>query len=316
MLITRHLVADMPGKRFDFAEKGKMLIGAVMYPVQTYRWRQFLKAQPNLSALAESVPHLNSRIHRPYLSMQLKCAERVDMLMAHYELIFNARFGDLVKKTAIHPMTVGEFHGKSGAVYQLQLSAIDSHRRDGELALRLVTKGVCIYTASFILVKPDDVPCIKIGGLHGFLATDDNLRIKRITRDLHGCQPKDLMVAVVREIGDCFECRKMLLISNNRKIPAGRRACKKSSDYDRIWTEMHAVRRADGDFELPCASALATASGLVADAVGTLPRRSVLLHAILAMTRNRVLGERSPAKYAPAPDTRQAAAKKLKGDAG
>ena len=92
-----------------------------------------------------------------------------------------------------------------------------------------------------------------LGGLQGMLATDRHFGIKQITRDLYGCRPKDLMVAMVCEIGSCLGCARTVLIGNDNKLPDTRRHyCRKSADYDRNWREMQARRRDDGNFELPC----------------------------------------------------------------
>jgi uncharacterized protein VirK/YbjX len=238
----------------DFLTIGKIALGCVSYPIQTYKWLHFLRTDTVLANLDISYPQWLARIHRPYVSNRLTCADRVDLLIGHYQFVFGAGLAGLVKKAAVQPVMVCEFTGRSGSSYLVSLTAIDANRADGEMSLRLISQDVCIYTVTFICLTADGKPTIKIGGLYGLLATDDTMRIKRITRDLHGCRPKDLMVAIVREVGNYLGCEKALLTGNKNKVHAsGKRICKKSSDYDQTWKEMDAVERADGDFELPCA---------------------------------------------------------------
>jgi uncharacterized protein VirK/YbjX len=50
-----------------------------------------------------------------------------------------------------------------------------------------------------------------------------------------------------------FGCTRILLVSNqNRIVVNGRRASRISSIYDETWEEMGAIKRSDGNFELPC----------------------------------------------------------------
>lgn len=236
-------------------DKAKLAVGAVLYPVATYKWFQFVKAHPVLSGVCASSPFVFRKIYRPYLCTSLACSERVDLLIDHYDFLLRSNLAGLIKRAAIRPVNLCHFAGKSGQPYRLSLSVMECGHRNGELVLRLMSNNMCIYTVAFIFAREGDSVYVKIGALYGLLATDKITSIKRITRDLYGCRPKDLMVEMVREIGAYLGCRKTVLISNRNKIQAStQRVCKKSSDYDRLCRELHAVERADGDFELPCAA--------------------------------------------------------------
>lgn len=278
-----------------------MLLGYALHPLQTHRWLQFLKQEPALDELAKVTPHLLSRIHRPYVSPNLTCEQRVDLLIDHYRTIVRARFADFACKAAKRPVTIADFNGKSGALYQLTLSAVDPSRHDGEFALRLMSKGICIYTASFFFAVKEQQTCIELGGLHGLLATDHTMRIKQVTRDLYGCRPRDLMVQAVRAIGKCFDCKKLLLIGNANKLPPEDvRVCKKSSDYDQLWLELGARTRDDGDYELPCTddTEVIKQSAAMATLLHAEPsKRSKLTDAILASIEARMMTEKVSTGY-------------------
>jgi uncharacterized protein VirK/YbjX len=296
---TRHSGSDIPVKQSDFKDKAKLVAGSVIHPVQTYRWRRYVNDHPPLDKLATTFPHLITRIHGPYLTARLKCRERVDVLIGHYEVMFASDFGSFVKKAANHPITVCEFTGKSGALYQLKLSTIDAHRRDGELILRLISKDICIYTVAFTFITLNGERYVKIGGLQGLLAVDDVMRIKRVTRDIYGCRPKDLMVSLVREIGNYFECKKMLLAGNENKLTLpNKRVCRKSSDYDQTWKELNALKRDDGDFELPCISVLQGGAGNMFDILSAQPvQRATMVRSILLAIRTGLNKEKSTTRY-------------------
>jgi uncharacterized protein VirK/YbjX len=302
MLDTRHFSAESCAPRSEFKDKALLAFGSILHPLQTYRWLQFLKSHPVLKDLISSSPHLISKIHKPYLSKHLKCSERVSLLIGHYEFMSRGRFDDLIKKATAHPITAGEFFGRSGALYQLKLSTVEAAQQEGEFILRLISRGVCIYTATFAFINLDGEAHVKVGSLRGFLATNDTMRIKQITRDLYGCRPKDLMVAIVREIGGYFECQKTLLISNKNKISGQyKRVCKKSSDYDLTWKELNAIQRSDGDFELPCTQTIAVSESNSATAPSPQryepPKRNALVDSIVRAIRCRLTAERTSVRY-------------------
>jgi uncharacterized protein VirK/YbjX len=231
----------------------KLLLGAIVYPVQARRWRSFVRGNSVLSELAQRYPRISHKIYRPYLSSDLTCADRVDVLIGHYHRIFKAGLGELVGQAASQSVLVAEFAGKSGSLFQLHLSAINVGHREGELTLRLMDQGRCLYASSFVLVTLHDEPSIALGALQGLRSRDGAEVIKAVTRELHGCRPKKLMVSVVRAVGDYLGCTRLLLVSNQNRVTInGRRANRISSNYDETWEEMGAIRRVDGNFELPC----------------------------------------------------------------
>lgn len=234
-------------------DRVKLYLGAMVYPAQTRRWTQFLDQNAVLRELAKLYPRLIHKIYRPYVSNQLNCSSRVDLLIGHYSILFESGFGGLIRQAAQWPITMCEFTGKSGTILELQLSAVNISHREGELCLRLVSNGQCVYSVVFILLVSNDEYFIKIGCLQGLRSVDGRFWIKRATRDLHGCRPKNLMVSVVQNIGDYFGCTRTLLVSNKNRIainPWRRRQI--YADYDTTWQEMRATKSADGDFELPC----------------------------------------------------------------
>lgn len=302
MITTTEFTPSLPTWSTGLRDKGMMLVDYALHPIQTHRWARFLKHDPVLNAVAKIAPHLLTRVNKPYLSPQLSRTDRIDLLTDHYRMVVKAHYGELLRKAAARPQILHELTGKSDVPYQLTLSAIDASRRDGDLTLRLISKGKIIYTASFVFTMIDGLPCMRIGGFQGLLATDRLLRIKQITRDLHGCRPRDMMLHALREIGHSFGCAKLVLIGNGNKLPcAPARVCRKSSDYDQLWKEWHAARRNDGDYEMPCVAA-SDDDSLAASEPG---KRTQLLRELAAALRMRLERERSAGDYAlprPAPD--------------
>lgn len=276
-----------------------LCFGAVAYPVQTRRWLGFLRDDPILWDLARSHPRFGLKIFRPYLSRHMNCAARVEILMQHYDLTWRAGFANFVTKIAVQPKTLCEFSGKSGTVFQIEISAPDLDNREGEFFLHLISDKVSVYRAAFSFFTMDGVPYVKIGCVQGLRADDGAAFVRFATREFHGCRPKNLLVSVVRDIGDYFGCTDMIGIGNgNRVLAYGGRHEKKSPDYDQTWEEMSATRREDGDFQLPCTGILKTSfDAIPSKKRAEAKRKMALLESIFLAVRGSLEDERSKASH-------------------
>jgi len=92
------------------------------------------------------------------------------------------------------------------------------------------------------------------------------------------------MVHVAREIGCLFACERLILTGNRNRVAASGKSLRRAAgDADRLWRQLRAARRDDGDFELPCLAAAADA---------LLPsRQRALVAFICAMVRSRFAAE-------------------------
>lgn len=277
----------------------KLALGAVIYPVQTRRWRAFLHEHPAIAELACRYPRVLHKIYRPYLSRNLRCTDRVDVMMGHYRQVARQGLEQLICRAAAHPVQLAQFDGKDGSGFQLQLAAANVGHREGEITLQLRHGAKCLYAASFALAQQDGQAWIQLGALQGLRADDGAQAIKQATRAMHGWRPKQLMIALVRDLGDYFGCATMRMVSNGNRVTINwRRHRRISSDYDATWEELRAVRRADGDFEVPCVvggdrSLAAVPSHKRAEA----RRRQELLATVCAAMRAGVEARRRPVDH-------------------
>ena len=276
----------------------KLLLGAIVYPLQARRWRHFVRSNAVLCELARHYPQIRHKIYRPYLSGGLTCSERVDVLIGHYSHIFRAGLGELTGEAASLEVPLAEFNGKTGAAFQLHLSAINAGHREGELTLKLTYEGRCLYAASFALASLNGTSSIALGALQGLRSLDGADVIKGVTRELHGCRPKKLMVAAVRAIGASLGCSRLVLVSNKNRIAVNRRrASRISANYDETWEEMGALRRADGNFELPCADPGLNIALVSSNKRAEARRRAVLLESVCAAVQTNLDWRKVTAAY-------------------
>ena len=255
-LTLRHGAAVLPAVIPPTASghRLKAALGALFFPRQRSRWQAFLGSMPGLHSLAQLHPCLRFKIYRPYASRQLGCADRLALLEGHYRFLWQAGARALVERAARGPVVLAAFEGKDGAPYRLQLTAIHDSYREGELCLRLTRDGQPLYLASFLFVPRADGVSLQLGALQGLRSEAGKLAVKEATRALHGCRPKNLMVAALRDFGDFFACNNLFLISNDNRIALNaRRRRHIAADYDLAWQELHALRMRDGNYHLPCA---------------------------------------------------------------
>lgn len=231
----------------------KAALGAIVFPLQRARWQAFVAGTPGLAALAHAHPSLLYKIYRPYASRQFGCASRVDLLCGHYRFLWQAGARPLVEYAARRALVLAAIEGKDGATYRLQLTAIHDSHREGDLCLRLTRDGVSLYLASFLFRPQPGGAVIQLGALQGLRSQAGAQAVKDATRALHGCRPKNLMVAALRDLGDFFGCVHLDLVSNTNRIALnGRRRRHIACDYDLAWRELHALPTSDGNYRLPC----------------------------------------------------------------
>ena len=231
----------------------KAALGALVFPLQRARWQAFIAGTPGLAALAQAHPSMLYKIYRPYASRQFPCAARVELLRGHYRFLWQAGARPLVEYAARRALVLATIEGRDGATYRLQLTAIHDSHREGDLCLRLTRDGVSLYLAGF-LFRPQPGGCaIQLGALQGLRSPAGAQAVKAATRALHGCRPKNLMVAALRDLGDFFGCGHLDLVSNANRIALNwRRRRHISCDYDLAWQELHALPTSDGSYRLPC----------------------------------------------------------------
>jgi len=236
-----------------FAKQIKLSVRTVIHYHQTQRWLAYWNATPMHARLARATPRLLQKIYRPYQSLRLRSQDRLNILVSHYDFIFRQGLGPLVLRATQAPVLLGSFSGKSGAVYEIQLSAIATLDREGELALDLYSDQQRLFSIAFTFYGSELIPCIGIGCLQGPRGANAQERVRNATRDMFGLRPKSLMLRLVREIGYAYGCRKLILVGNQNRVMFHQiRTGQVFADYDDFWQEIGAVQRPDGEYQISC----------------------------------------------------------------
>jgi len=240
-------------ERISAKDRFKIYLGALLHPTQTRRWMSFVSAHPVLMSAVRQHPKLLSKIYRPYFSRRLGCARRVELLMDHYGFLLEQGLESVLARAARENLVLCELSGKSGATFQVELSAVHEGHREGDLCLRLMLDGEMVFSASFVFMRRQGQPCVAIGRLQGGRSEGSRELVRRATKDFYGCRPGVVLVQAVRQIGASLGCERLILISNRERValnPWRRR--KISSNYDALWSEIGARPSDCGNFELRC----------------------------------------------------------------
>ncbi len=249
--LTSGLRAELRGASL-LRESIKLVTRAVLYRRQTTAWLNLLNSHPLFAQMLPSCPRLVNKIYRNYLSTRLGCNERLDALQTHYQTVIARGLAPLVARAALGPVEMCRLQTKDGD-YRIDLRAGSVLCREGELIFQLMHEDTLVYSVACSFVRDGFQMMLGVGCLQGQNGAGAQDSVREATRALHGMRPKNLLMRVVRQFGSDHGCTKLLLVSNaNRVVTTSMKKGKVHADYDGLWLELGAERRADGDFLLPC----------------------------------------------------------------
>jgi len=225
----------------------KLRLGALLHPSATQRWLQYIHGRPLLAGAC--CPRLLTKAFRPYLRASLRCPERVDTLINHYDTLEALGLMPLASAAALQPQLLHAGLSKSGLPFCLELNAIHDGRREGELCLRL--EGVSLFGLSFVLQQHGGRLHMLVGRLQGESGAAAREQVRLATKEFHACRPATLLVTAARQLARVLGCDSVRLVCNRERIAINLwRRWRIRADYDQSWRELGARRAEDGLFEL------------------------------------------------------------------
>lgn len=235
-------------------EYGKLLLRVLRYRRASRDWFAFLNSHPLAQALVGARPKLVGKAFRPYLTNTLSACDRVTVLRDHYTFIAHWNLGALCLRAAGAGVPLASVTGRSGREYRIELRAVQPLDREGELALQIFQGDQLIYSIAFTAFQGPYGAVLGVGCLQGPRGAGGLDAVRQATKELHGWRPKHLLLRLLVAVGYAFGCTSLRLVGNaNRAVRRAQQQGKVFADYDGFWLECGAVRRTDGDFELPCA---------------------------------------------------------------
>jgi uncharacterized protein VirK/YbjX len=274
-------------------DKAVLISGFMRQPRLFLRWMRTLALTPSLRRMAQRCPRLGIKVFRPYVSRRLSCAERQEILVTHYRFWQRAGLSDLVERAVEVPQTLCTIVGKNDSAYGLELHGNALRCREGESLLYLRAQGSVLYRAAFTLISDDGHPAIHIGAVQGLRSDDAADAVRRATRDLYGCRPKNLLVSALRALGNDFGCDRCIGIADANRVLAKGAQNLGDGQYDAMWSEIGATRRTDGDFMMPCTNILDTSlADVPSKKRAEVKRKLTLLEDVFRMIRAELQRQR------------------------
>lgn len=233
-----------------FRESIKLKVRALLHARETVQWLDLLNSHPLFGQILSHDTRFVSKIYRNYLSMQLSCVDRLNVLQTHYAIVMFKGLAPLVARAAAGSIEICQLKSKEGR-YTIEVSVGGRLRAEGELIFSLMHDDELVYSVTSVFLRRNSNLMLGIGCLQG--VAGGLYIVRAATRALYGFRPKSFLMQIVRQFGYDFGCVNLLLVGNtNRVAIKSLRQGRVYADYDALWREFGARQLIDGDFELRC----------------------------------------------------------------
>jgi uncharacterized protein VirK/YbjX len=195
--------------------------------------------------------------HRPYFDHRLGALEAVDLLISHQRLVAE-RFDHVLLKRleSGRACAIAEIVGKSGGVHILVLSQEGRFLKEGLLSLSLIASGEIVISLAVTFGERSCGESALIGGLQA-CADHPTERLRQLTRELHGIQPRLLLLHALRAICHQLNVPQIEAVSaRNHVFRSTRYRWKKTVHlaYETLWEMVGGTRRGDGNYDIAVAA--------------------------------------------------------------
>ncbi|NDY89996.1 VirK/YbjX family protein [Ideonella livida] len=221
---------------------------------KVHLWRPLAQAKSGpLAELATARPEVLGMLEWPYQHCGWSVEERFRAFYGHYRELQHLAWLRV-------PLGCRWVLARLDDVYpdlSVQLDRPIWLFREGELSLNLFVGDLRAYTLAFSFDRDERGRRVsRVGGIQGRSVEGAAELYAGLTQALHGCRPRDFMVALLQFICEGAQVEQILAVSDASRHHLhpyfGAGAAKdRSSVYDEIWTDRGGVRGDDGFFRLP-----------------------------------------------------------------
>ncbi|MBI5271485.1 MAG: DUF535 family protein [Burkholderiales bacterium] len=265
-------------------------------------WRA-LRHVPPESALGRALATRGGMVHViawPYIHRAWSVRQRVDTVVAHYREVDRQPWLQVPpgQRAVLARLPVGG-DGRGGEL-TLQLDQPAWMAKEGELTLSLFEGDLRLYSVAFSIAQRRGLPVIYVGAIQGRSVDGAQERYVELTRELHGCRPRDLLLQALLMLAESLRIGQVLAVcdfyrqhreprlfaSLDRHIP--------SANYDEIWRDRGGVETVDGFFAFDTAWAPRALETVPAKKRAMYRRRYELLGQLRDTVRALCAGNRVP----------------------
>lgn len=216
---------------------------------QRAEWRALL-AVPAHSHLGDVIRQRQGLMHLvalPYLHRDWNVRQRVETVVSHYRFVEPAPWLQVPSGTRQVLVRLDDWW----ADLSLQFDRPDWACTEGELVLSLFLRDHRIYSVAMAFGQRDGRAAVFIGGIQGKHAPGINDLYGLLTKQLHGCRPRDLVIQAALNVAEAAGVERLYGVSDGcrrQHHPSVRRRgdAPPSTDYDEIWRDRGGVPQDDG----------------------------------------------------------------------
>ncbi|KJF80697.1 VirK/YbjX family protein [Photobacterium angustum] len=198
---------------------------------------------------------------RPYITNSATANQRVDYITNHYRFMTQVLPQETCKQILSNDkgLQLASFIVDEEE-YSLNLTFDGRFQKEGDLSLVLFdAQGHNFYTVTFVINDKGAERHLIIGGIQGPSSSDENnLKIKKLTKTLHGQRPKDMMIKIMTFIANCWHVDRLLAIkTESHSYCVARYKSKRygssriKTDYNRHWEALGGIDYDRHFYQLP-----------------------------------------------------------------
>lgn len=211
-------------------------------------WAVLRQASPH-SPLGQMLRARHGRMHLlawAYVHRDWSVRQRVEALRTHYAFVEQHAWLNL-------PLEGRQRFARIDAAcpgLSLQFERPDWIENEGELAISLFRDDVRLYQLSLLFAPVRGEVAMVLGAIQGRHAEAINEVYVELTRQLHGCRPRDLLVHAALFIGEALGQPRVYAVSDacrhHRAAHWRSGLSVPTADYDQVWRDRGGVLGADG----------------------------------------------------------------------
>ena len=191
----------------------------------------------------------------PYIHRAWSVRHRVETVVAHYRHVERHPWLQV-------PLGSRQLLARLCAIEDgltLQMDRPEWMSREGELTISLFEGSMRLYSVAFSIGRRKGRPTLYIGAIQGRSTEGINERYAELTKRLHGCRPRDLVLLTTLFVAESMDIERVYAISDHYRQDRRARLLARSqrnvpsADYDEIWRDRGGVETVDGFFAIETA---------------------------------------------------------------
>lgn len=195
---------------------------------------------PLLEALCKHCPRFVEKPFRPYIINDSSAIERAQFVVQHYQFVSEQLPSHISNEIYLNANGLTLFNFTVDEIdYSFQLVFHARYQKEGDMSLFLFNElDKNFYTLTFSIRDIEGQRQLVIGGLQGPASSpENNLKIKALTKTLHGQRPKDLMIKIITLIANIWQVDTLLAVKSGSHAYAAKRYSKGRviANYDKHW---------------------------------------------------------------------------------